>query len=96
MTRFLIKHLPQQLARLRNEKAEQEDKIRELESLVSQQRYSLAEQERRADKEKSRANRLEERMLEVSRGYFKMLNCILKREGRYELYPPNHEFLDAK
>ena len=74
MTRFLIKHLPQQLARLRNEKAEQEDKIRELESLVSQQRYSLAEQERRADKEKSRANKLEERMLEVSRDYFKMLN----------------------
>ena len=96
MTRFLIKHLPQQLARLRNEKAEQEDKIRELESLVSQQRYSLAEQERRADKEKSRANKLEERMLEVSRDYFKMLNFILKREGRHELYPPNHEFLDAK
>jgi hypothetical protein len=66
VTRFLIKHLPQQLARLRNEKSELEDKIRELESLVIQQRYCLAEQERRADKERNRANKLEERMLEVS------------------------------
>jgi hypothetical protein len=65
VTRFLIKHLPQQLARLRNEKAELEEKVRDLEAMVSQQRNSLAEQERRADLEKTRAKRLEERMLQV-------------------------------
>lgn len=65
VTRFLIKHLPQQLARLRNEKAELEDKVRDLEDLVSHQRNSLAEQERRADLERAKAKRLEERMLQV-------------------------------
>jgi len=76
VTRFLIKHLPQQLAKLRNEKAELEEKVHDLEALVSQQRNSLAEQERRADLEKARAQRLEDRILQV-RNALSMKSIIL-------------------
>jgi hypothetical protein len=49
VTRFLIKNLPKQLAKLRHDKAELEDKICDLEALISNQNVSMSEMERRVD-----------------------------------------------
>ena len=49
VTRFLIKHLPKQLAKLRHDKSELEDKIRDLETLISNQNVAMSEMERRID-----------------------------------------------
>ena len=49
MTRFLIKHLPKQMSKLRNDKADLEDKIEDLEQRISQQNVALGEMERRND-----------------------------------------------
>ncbi len=49
VTRFLIKHLPKQLAKLRHDKGELEDRIRDLEALISQQNVAMTEMERRTD-----------------------------------------------
>ena len=43
VTRYLIKHLPKQLTALRNQKHELEDKIHDLEQVVSEQRTQMAE-----------------------------------------------------
>ena len=45
--RFLIKHLPKQLSKLRNDKADLEDKIENLEQRIGQQSVALQEMERR-------------------------------------------------
>ena len=42
VTRFLIKHLPKQLAKLRHDKSELEDKIRDLETVVSNQNVAMS------------------------------------------------------
>ena len=65
VTRYLIKHLPKQLTQLRNQKHELEDKITDLEQVISEQRTQNAEYERRAELERSRARRLEERLKEI-------------------------------
>jgi hypothetical protein len=49
VTRFLIKHLPKQLSQLRDEKVQLEDKIHDLELVVSEQRMQMAEHERRVE-----------------------------------------------
>ncbi|TRY68450.1 hypothetical protein TCAL_04686 [Tigriopus californicus] len=49
VTRLLIKHLPKQMAKLRHDKAELEDKIQDLEARISQQAQSMSEMERRSD-----------------------------------------------
>ncbi len=49
VTRFLIKHLPKQLAKLRHDKGELEEKIRDLETLISNQNVAMTEMERRID-----------------------------------------------
>ena len=41
VTRFLIKHLPKQLSQLRHDKSELEDKIRDLDTLISNQVPSI-------------------------------------------------------
>ena len=66
VTRYLIKHLPKQLTQLRNQKHELEDKIHDLEQVVSEQRSQMMEYERRAEMEKSKAKKLEESLSEVS------------------------------
>ena len=65
VTRYLIKHLPKQLTQLRNQKHELEDKITDLEQVISEQRTQNGEYERRAELERSRARRLEERLKEI-------------------------------
>ena len=65
VTRYLIKHLPKQLTALRNQKHELEDKIHDLEQVVSEQRTQMAEYERRAEVEKSRAKKLEDSLHQV-------------------------------
>ena len=45
--RFLIKHLPKQLSKLRNDKADLEEKIEDLEQRIGQQAVALQEMERR-------------------------------------------------
>ena len=47
VTRFLIKHLPKQLSTLRQDKIELEEKIRDLETLISNQNVAMNEMERR-------------------------------------------------
>ena len=49
VTRFLIKHLPKQLAKLRHDRTELEEKIRDLETLISNQNVAMTEMERRID-----------------------------------------------
>ena len=65
VTRYLIKHLPKQLTQLRNQKHELEDKIHDLEQVVSEQRSQMAEYERRAELEKSRSKKLEDSLNQV-------------------------------
>ena len=50
VTRFLIKHLPKQLSTLRQDKIELEEKIRDLETLISNQNVAMNEMERRIGK----------------------------------------------
>ena len=50
---------------LRNQKHELEDKIHDLEQVVSEQRTQMAEYERRAEVEKSRAKKLEDSLHQV-------------------------------
>jgi hypothetical protein len=57
VTRFLIKRLPKQLAKLRHDKGELEEKIRDLESLISNQNVSMSEMERRVDVYKKEAEK---------------------------------------
>ena len=49
VTRFLIKHLPKQLSKLRNDKAELEEKIRDLEATISNQSQAMLEMGRRVE-----------------------------------------------
>ena len=49
VTRFLIKHLPKQLSKLRNDKAELEEKIRDLEATISNQSQAMSEMGRRVE-----------------------------------------------
>ena len=72
VTRYLIKHLPKQLTQLRNQKHELEDKIHDLEQVVSEQRSQMAEYERRAELEKSRSKKLEDSLNQVRK-----LNSVL-------------------
>jgi len=65
VTRYLIKHLPKQLTQLRNQKHELEDKIHDLEQVVSEQRSQMMEYERRAEIEKSKAKKLEESLSQI-------------------------------
>jgi len=65
VTRYLIKHLPKQLTQLRNQKHELEDKIHDLEQVVSEQRSQMAEYERRAELEKSRSKKLEDSLNQI-------------------------------
>ena len=53
---------------LRNQKHELEDKIHDLEHVVTEQRAQMAEYERRAELERSRAKKLEESLHQVGRG----------------------------
>ena len=55
VTRFLIKHLPKQLSTLRNDKIELEEKIRDLETLLSNQNVAMNEMERRIEVYKKEA-----------------------------------------
>ena len=55
VTRFLIKHLPKQLSQLRHDKSELEDKIRDLDTLISNQNVAMTEMERRIDVYKKEA-----------------------------------------
>lgn len=50
---------------MRNQKHELEDKITDLEQVISEQRTQNAEYERRAEVERSRARRLEDRLREI-------------------------------
>ena len=56
VTRFLIKHLPKQLAKLRNDKAELEEKIRDLETTISNQSQAMLEMGRRVEIYKKEAD----------------------------------------
>ena len=56
VTRFLIKHLPKQLSKLRNDKAELEEKIRDLEATISNQSQAMLEMGRRVEIYKKEAN----------------------------------------
>ena len=49
----------------RNQKHELEDKIHDLEQVVSEQRTQMAEYERRAEVEKTRARKLEDSLHQV-------------------------------
>jgi len=62
VTRFLIKHLPKQLTQLREEKLTLEDRIHDLELVVSEQRMQMAEHERRAEEAAVTTRRMEERL----------------------------------
>ena len=55
VTRFLIKHLPKQLSQLRHDKSELEDKIRDLDTLISNQNVAMTEMERRIEVYKKEA-----------------------------------------
>ena len=61
----MIKHFPKQLTALRNQKHELEDNIHYHEQVVSEQRTQMAEYERRAEVEKSRAKKLEDSLHQV-------------------------------
>merc|ERR1712038_2224171 len=56
VTRFLIKHLPKQLSKLRNDKAELEEKIRDLETTISNQSQAMLEMGRRVEIYKKEAD----------------------------------------
>ena len=58
---------------LRNQKHELEDKIHDLEQVVSEQRTQMAEYERRAELERSRAKKLEDSLHQVSRGHVSLI-----------------------
>jgi len=62
VTRFLIKHLPKQLTQLREEKHQLEDKIHDLELVVSEQRNAMAEHERRVEEAVSASRKMEQRL----------------------------------
>lgn len=51
----MIKHLPKQLSKLRHDKSELEEKIRDLETLISNQNVAMTEMERRIDVYKKEA-----------------------------------------
>lgn len=70
--RFLIKHLPKQMSKLRNDKAELEDKILDLEARLSQMGVALAEMERRGSVYKREA--------EDAKAAKVMLSCIPSRK----------------
>ena len=55
VTRFLIKRLPKQLSKLRNDKAELEERILDLEQTISNQNQAMLEMERRVDVYKKEA-----------------------------------------
>eukprot|EP00092_Neocalanus_flemingeri_P004813 GFUD01005181.1.p1 GENE.GFUD01005181.1~~GFUD01005181.1.p1 ORF type:complete len:1051 (+),score=335.48 GFUD01005181.1:44-3196(+) len=65
VTRYLIKHLPKQLTQLRNEKLALEDKIHDFEQIVSEQRMQMSEHERRVEVERSKTQKMEERLKKV-------------------------------
>jgi len=54
VTRFLIHHLPIQLSKLRNEKSELEEKNMDMEQVISDQKNSIVELERRLNLEKNK------------------------------------------
>jgi len=62
VTRFLIKHLPKQLTQLKEEKGQLEDKIHDLELVVSEQRMQMAEHERRVEDAITSAKKMETRL----------------------------------
>merc|ERR1712080_468936 len=62
VTRYLIKHLPKQLTQLREEKHQLEDKIHDLELIVSEQRMQMAEHERRVEEAVNTTMRMEEKL----------------------------------
>ena len=55
VTRFLIKHLPKQMSKLRDDKAELEEKIRDLEGRISQRDQDMREMERRLEVKRNEA-----------------------------------------
>jgi len=62
VTRFLIKHLPKQLSQLRDEKVQLEDKIHDLELVVSEQRMQMAEHERRVEEALAAAKKMDDQL----------------------------------
>jgi len=62
VTRFLIKHLPKQLSQLRDEKVQLEDKIHDLELVVSEQRMQMAEHERRVEEALAAAKKMDHQL----------------------------------
>uniref|UniRef100_A0A0K2T4V6 Uncharacterized protein n=1 Tax=Lepeophtheirus salmonis TaxID=72036 RepID=A0A0K2T4V6_LEPSM len=57
VTRFLIKHLPKQLSRLRTDKMDLEEKIRGLEARISEQNITMSELDRRTELYKKEAQK---------------------------------------
>ena len=66
VTRFLIKRLPKQLSKLRNDKAELEDRILDLEQTISNQNQAMLEMERRVDVYKKEAETARKWMASLS------------------------------
>ena len=76
MTRFLIKRLPKQLSKLRNDKAELEERILDLEQTISNQNQAMLEMERRVDVYKKEA--------ETARKWNASLSLNIGKQVRHE------------
>ena len=76
VTRFLIKRLPKQLSKLRNDKAELEERILDLEQTISNQNQAMLEMERRVDVYKKEA--------ETARKWNASLSLNIGKQVRHE------------
>ena len=78
VTRFLIKSLPKQLSTLRQDKIELEEKIRDLETLISNQNVAMNEMERRIDVYKKEAETARKWSASLANLHHIKVNTLLK------------------
>ena len=79
VTRFLIKRLPKQLSKLRNDKSELEDKIQDLEATISNQNQAMLEMERRVEVYKKEAETARKWTASLSLNIGKVRHFILRK-----------------
>ena len=84
VTRFLIKHFPKQLAKLRHEKSELEDKIRDLDSVISNQNVAMSEMERRIEVYKNEAETARKWSANLANLHHIKVNSNARIDCRYE------------
>ena len=84
VTRFLIKHFPKQLAKLRHEKSELEDKIRDLDSVISNQNVAMSEMERRIEVYKIEAETARKWSANLANLHHIKVNSNARIDCRYE------------